>query len=378
MHTGRFEAFAQVVGSGGSVGLASTDGEHVLPSDEVDAEGDAPPPNLGALAVVSQEELGWEHLVAEARRLGRDVRFEALSDEEVVARVASGAAELAAATCRWLELVGELVVRGTWAEQGAKTPGAWLSWRVGVAPSTAREHVRVALRLRELPQIRARFAAGTLSYSKVRALTRITSDASQEPLLVGWADDATAAQLERIASRARSAQRLREDVDPSSDPDIGWSTRRHADGTMSVTVRAPDEVVAALLDDVERLAVVTVADREGEHDGGGDTADDRPPVRVSPTDRVEALAAACAVAAAADTPVDTTGLDRHTLVLHAEVHDLVDDVGHEVVAVRDDHHRVGGMPRTTLRRLACDAGIVLAVHGTVDARSGPSDLGWRS
>ena len=49
----------------------------------------------------------------------------------------------------------------------------WLSWKCQLSSGTAREHVRVARALRDLPVIRARFAAGRLSYAKVRALTRI-------------------------------------------------------------------------------------------------------------------------------------------------------------------------------------------------------------
>ena len=52
-----------------------------------------------------------------------------------------------------------------------------------------------------LPVIRARFAAGTLSYAKVRALTRIATPAT-EAGLAEIAGPMTASQLERFA-RAR-------------------------------------------------------------------------------------------------------------------------------------------------------------------------------
>ena len=42
---------------------------------------------------------------------------------------------------------------GGWALQGAQTCAHWLSWRVGWGLGTAREHVRVANRLANLPQI---------------------------------------------------------------------------------------------------------------------------------------------------------------------------------------------------------------------------------
>src|SRR5918999_4398915 len=74
------------------------------------------------------------------------------------------AAHIHAATCRWLALVAEFDRRGGWAQWGCKSCAAFLSWRCAIAPGAAREHVRVARRLEELPVIRAAFAQGRLSY----------------------------------------------------------------------------------------------------------------------------------------------------------------------------------------------------------------------
>jgi hypothetical protein len=52
---------------------------------------------------------------------------------------------------------------------------AWLSWKCQIASGTAREHVRVARRLGAFPEMTREFAAGRLSYAKVRALTRIAA-----------------------------------------------------------------------------------------------------------------------------------------------------------------------------------------------------------
>jgi hypothetical protein len=61
---------------------------------------------------------------------------------------------------------------------------------------TAREHVRVARALRDLPVLRAGFGAGRLSYAEIRALTRIaTPDTEQD--LAEIAGPMTASQLDR-------------------------------------------------------------------------------------------------------------------------------------------------------------------------------------
>jgi Domain of unknown function (DUF222) len=106
------------------------------------------------------------------------------------------AAHIHAATCRWLAMVAEFDRREGWADWGCKSCAHWLSWRCALAPSAAREQVRVARRLSELPRIRAAFGRGELSYSQVRALSRVATP-ELEPSLLDLARYATAAQLER-------------------------------------------------------------------------------------------------------------------------------------------------------------------------------------
>ena len=75
-------------------------------------------------------------------------------------------------------------------------------------PRAAREHVRVARRLPELPLIHAAFARGELSYAKVRALTRV-ADRECETDLLRLARALNAAQLERairVYRRVTTAQ----------------------------------------------------------------------------------------------------------------------------------------------------------------------------
>ena len=114
---------------------------------------------------------------------------------ELEVELATLAAHLSAGTCRWLELVGELDRRGGWAEEGTGSCAAWIAWRCGLTARAAREHVRVARRLCGLPQTRAAFAHGVLSYAKVRALTRVAT-AESEGELLELAGVLTAAQLD--------------------------------------------------------------------------------------------------------------------------------------------------------------------------------------
>src|SRR3954465_15132741 len=100
--------------------------------------------------------------------------------DELAAAITAGAVRLAAATASWLRLVAEFDARGGWHGVGILSCAHWLSWQCGMGPGAAREHVRVARALRSLPLIDAAFAAGRLSYSKVRALTRIAAPDCEE------------------------------------------------------------------------------------------------------------------------------------------------------------------------------------------------------
>jgi hypothetical protein len=114
-------------------------------------------------------------------------------------RITSLYAHMSAAMCEWLGLVGEFDALDGWASSGACSTAEWLAWRCSIRPVTAREHVRVARRLRELPQVREAFAAGQLSYSKVRAIARVEGEVDVERLLM-YARYAQASELERIVA----------------------------------------------------------------------------------------------------------------------------------------------------------------------------------
>ncbi|WP_152528539.1 DUF222 domain-containing protein, partial [Gordonia amicalis] len=98
-----------------------------------------------------------------------------LSDEVLEVRVLGYAAQITALTAEFLSLVAELDERESWRGPGIHSLAQWLSWKAGISQRTAHEQVRVAKSLRELPLIRKAFGAGRLTYSKVRALTRVAT-----------------------------------------------------------------------------------------------------------------------------------------------------------------------------------------------------------
>src|SRR5207247_8800026 len=123
----------------------------------------------------------------------------------------------------------------------------WLSWRVGLDRGAARERVRVARALGTLPRRAQALARGELSYSKVRALTRVATPETEERLLaVGKAG--TAEHVERIVRGWRLVDRQAEARE---------TARRHAiralhvyqdeDGMVVIRGRLAPEVGAVLV-----------------------------------------------------------------------------------------------------------------------------------
>ncbi|MFT6434595.1 MAG: hypothetical protein ACJAVI_002644 [Candidatus Azotimanducaceae bacterium] len=89
---------------------------------------------------------------------------------------------------------------GGWHGDGIKSFSHWLNWKIGMGNVMAREKVRVAKALRDLPLIDAAFAEGVLSYTKVRAMSRIATTAN-ESFLLQIAEYGTAQQLERLVRK---------------------------------------------------------------------------------------------------------------------------------------------------------------------------------
>lgn len=170
--------------------------------------------------------------------------------EELAREITAGAVRLAAATAAWLRLVAEFDERGGWHEVGIASCAHWLAWQCGLSPGAAREHVRVARALRRLPGIDRAFAAGRLSFAKVRALTRV-ADADCEADLLEVALELTASQLERVVRQWRRADRPDEQLLAARERFETWWDD---DGMLVLRVRMRPEQGAGVLAAVDSLA----------------------------------------------------------------------------------------------------------------------------
>ena len=88
-----------------------------------------------------------------------------------------------AATYELLVMIREFDERTGWLQWGLQSCAEWLAWRCDLSMTTAREKVRVAHALKELPGMSRAFSFGELSYAKVRELTRIANRDNESSLL---------------------------------------------------------------------------------------------------------------------------------------------------------------------------------------------------
>jgi hypothetical protein len=275
--------------------------------------------------------------------VGSVAELDRLGDE-----IAELAAHLTAATARLLDLIREFDARAGWAN-GFCSCAAWLTWRVGLGPIAAREHVRVARALGTLPGLAQALARGELSYSKVRELTRVATPETEEQLLaIGRAG--TAEHVERIVRGWRRMDRKAEAAEAAHHH---RSRALHVypdeDGTVRIRGRLAPEVGALLLRALE-AARETLYQRRREQTSEAD----------SPTmeqQQADALGLLAEVALHHELDPGAPG-ERYQVVVHVDAAVLADAEA-PGQSVLEDGVRV---PAGTSQRLACDANRVVMRH----------------
>jgi hypothetical protein len=289
--------------------------------------------------------------------------FSAVSTPELVVEITTTAGHLNAANGRFLALIAELDRRRGWAEWGVKSCAHWLNWKCGIDLGAAREKVRVARALEQLPRLAAAMAAGRISYAKVRAMTRV-ADASNENYFLKIALQGTASHVEEVVRgyrRALDAAELTREAIQQRDQHLWFHTE--PDGSLAIRGRVPAEVGALFVRALE-AAVDTLPIPK---DVSAETcADD---LQRSRTRRVEALAV-LAESFLARGPKDLSGSDRQQIVVHVDAETLTQ--GH---AGRCELEHGPALASETARRLACDCSVVRIIEGPTGE---PLDVGRKT
>src|SRR5882757_9758183 len=174
-----------------------------------------------------------------------------LSREELEAQITELAGQLNAANYRWLTLIAEFDRRQGWADGSLHSCAHWLNFKVGLNLGAAREKVRVAHALAGVPKIAAAMARGELSYSKVRALTRVATEATEDSLLM-IALHGTAYHVEttvRYFRRAQEAEELSREAHQQANRTVDYWYDN--DGSLVLKARLPALAGALLVKALE-------------------------------------------------------------------------------------------------------------------------------
>ncbi len=292
-----------------------------------------------------------------------------LSNEELAAQITELSGHLNAANHRLLVLIAEFDRRGGWSDGFTKSCAHWLNWQCGINLGAAREKVRVAHALEKLPQISAAMERGQLSYSKVRAITRV-ADASTEDYFLQIALHGTAHHVERLASQFRDVLEVAElsrEEQQQQHRALRYSWER--DGSLMISARLPAETGALVLKALERAVddiplPAPVPIDQPTPDG---YARERP---VSWSVRhADALVVVAESFLAHGAEAMSAG-DRQQVVVHVDAQTLI-----ERTAGRCELEEGPSLAAETARRMTCDSSLVTIIE---DERGEPLDVGRKT
>ena len=286
-------------------------------------------------------------------------RAEALADE-----ITELCSYLYAAEYQLLVKIREFDENGYWGGPGLASCAHWLNFKCGMGMNAARERVRVARALADLPKISAAFEAGTLSYSKARAMTRVATP-ENEDFLLNIARHGTAYHVETLVRKYRRVQRQR-DTDTANDIHV---TREltyfwDEDGALVFHGRLPAEQGALILKALE----MQMESQFQEEREGPDVSAETPETPEEPEARSPVAARrADALAEIAETymnsePVANSTADRYQVIVHVS-----DAESH----VEDGPH----VSAETSRRIGCDCNVIRVRDGE---NGEPLSIGRRS
>ncbi len=281
---------------------------------------------------------------------------------DLEARITELTGHLNAATYHWLTLVAEFDRREGWAGDGATSSCAhWLNWKCGIDLGAARERVRVAHALENLPRISAAMREGRLSYSKVRAITRVATEATEETFLqiaiYGTAHHVE--KLVRVFRRAKEAEELSREAQQQERRGVAWFWE--PDGSLVIKARLPAEAGALFIEAMEAAVKAAPPTNTGaEGDVSAETS--REPMSTVVSGDPLTQRRADALVRIAESYLkhgeeELSAPERQQIVVHVDVQTLKNST-----AGRCELEDGPSLSAETVRRLACDASLVTVIE----------------
>lgn len=300
------------------------------------------------------------------------------------------AGQINAATYRLIKLIAEFDQREAWAEAGHRSCAHWLNLMCGIAMGAAREKVRVARCLEDLPQINQAFSLGMISYSKVRAMTRVATNENEDYLIM-IAKSGTASHTEKLVSKF---QRVKQQIKATEEPQqtITEEDARQVvsyqddDGMWLIKAKLTAEtgaLVVKAIDAIVREQITRELQENEQKNVSAETfSDEQTSNALSfPQRKADALATMAEHYLATiknDTGIKTlAGSERCQLILHVDINTLRSKgCSHQTTANKhcnlDNQHWI--KPETA-KRLSCDASLVTVME---DGEGNVLNIGRRS
>lgn len=252
-----------------------------------------------------------------------------MSNEEVMELAAASARHMASSAGLIVQLTTELDRREGWREEGATCIESWMVQRLGVSVPTARALTHVGERLYDLPQLAAALSSGDLSFDKVRAVVDDATPESDGEIRDQAKEHSVRELLQLTRSRrSASAESARSDHDRRS--------LRFNESFRTVTAQLPAETFAEVRGTLEARARQIPSDGETPWD--------------------QRLCDAFVGIVRGSHSSDGTA-SPFTVVAHVPIETLLD----ESSELAGELERDGLISAETVRRLACDGTLIIAV-----------------
>ncbi len=272
--------------------------------------------------------------------------------EQLEAELVSFSGRLNRMEYQFLLLIREFDIRQGWKAWQFNHCAEWLNFKCGLSLGAAREKVRVARALFDLPLSSAAFEAGDLSYSKARALTRVAT-ARTEAALLEFCIHATASQVEDHCRQLRNAERRLSTRDARQAHKARFLSRTILeDGSMAISIQLPKELADLVMKAIEK-AMVADSTEEGRSESEDSTFFQQ---------QADALVQVARGYLAGDRPSSTA--DHYQVMVHVDESAL--RKGETETPAKSD------LPIESVRRLLCDASVVPIME---DSQGSPLNAG---
>jgi len=276
-----------------------------------------------------------------------------MSAEERRAYLDGAFVRMKAAQGEIVAALGEVERCQDYRDEGATSVEAWVVQRYGLSVASARGFVQVAKVAWDIPHLVGALRAGDISLDKVRALAEVATPETDRE----WreqAEQCSVRDLVEIArTRAGAEAALGDPTAPSpsrSQSDHDRRFLRFNDAHRTVTAQLEPDAYAEVKTTLEALAKEVPSDGE------------------TPWDQrlCDAFVGLLRAQASGSNPAGsaTSGASPFFVVAHVPISSLLEGSGHSTVLAGELDH-VGLIDSETLRRIACDATVAIAVDDDV-------------